>query len=99
MGFIEDFYYGRLHPQQRRVPPDSEAMRRSEKLADSEARLLEMLPETEKELFREIRELWQDTLAEDCLDSFVTGFRYGARFAHDAFASDEAPYKDVGKGR
>ena len=97
MGFIKDFYCNRLDPQSRCVPPGSKAAARADALSDKEQRLLEMLPEAEKSLFREIRELWQDTLADDSLDGCLTGFRYGARFSYDTFASSEAPYMDLEK--
>lgn len=92
MGFIEDFYHNRLDPQLRRAPQDGKAALRARELSAKEDELLEMLPETEKALFKEIREAWQDILMDDCLDRFAAGFRYGARFAYDAFAAGGAPY-------
>ena len=99
MGFIEDFYCNRLDPQQRCIPPDSEMMRRSKELSDKEAKLLEMLPEEEKKLFQQVRDAWQDILTDNSMDRFIMGFRCGARFAYDAFASGEAPLTDLKKGR
>ena len=32
---------------------------------------------------------------ESTLDSFITGFRLGARFAYDTFVSEEAPFEDL----
>ena len=97
MGFIEDFYFNRLDPQSRSIRPGSKAEGYGEELSDKEERLLGMLPEAEKALFGEIRDVWQDILADNCLDRFVTAFRYGARFAYDAFASSKAPYTDTKK--
>jgi len=34
-------------------------------------------------------------VVEETLDSFITGFRLGARFAYDTFVSDEAPFEDL----
>jgi len=34
-------------------------------------------------------------VVEETLDSFITGFKLGARFAYDTFVSDEAPFEDL----
>ena len=89
MGFIEDFYCNRLDPQRRCTPPDGETMRRSKELSDKEAELLEMLSEEERKLFQQVRDAWQDILADNGMDRFIMGFRYGALFAYDTFAVNE----------
>ena len=36
-----------------------------------------------------------DLLDANCLDSFITGFRLGARFTHETFIGTEAPFADL----
>ena len=89
MGFIEDFYCNRLDPQRRCAPADGKTMRRSRELSDKEAELLEMLSEEERKLFQQVRDAWQDILADNGMDRFIMGFRCGALFAYDTFAVNE----------
>lgn len=98
MGFINDFYCNRLDPQRRCTLPDVEVMRRSRELSDKEAELLGILPEEERKLFEEIRDAWQDILADNSMDRFIMGFRCGARFAYDTFVGDGATSSEQRKG-
>lgn len=87
-GFIEEFYYGNIDPQmlggkERRVQKELEVLSANEK------RLTDSLTGQDKKLFLEYVDTWALVLCGFTLDNFITGFRLGANFAHDAFAGME----------
>ena len=51
-----------------------------------------MLSITKKKLFHDFVNANSELLGESTLDSFILGFRLGAKFTYDTFISDEAPY-------
>lgn len=90
--FIQDFYYGKFEPWARRAQPDSEARKISETLSRNEEYLLDSLSGDDLILFRDYVAAWGELLATSDLDSFMSGFRLGARFALDTFARDDCSY-------
>ena len=85
MGFIEDFYYGNLEPQMRKIKKDSDFQKDFNKLCEIEAVLKEKLTDAEKSLFIEYVNLWGIISGDIDFDSFKAGFRYGAKFMLDVF--------------
>ena len=90
--FIQDFYYGKFEPWARRARPDSEAQKISETLSHNEEYLLDSLSGDDLILFQDYVAAWGELLAASDLDSFISGFRFGAGFALDTFASDDCSY-------
>lgn len=86
--FIKDFYYNKLEPWARRTKRDSEAQKISETLSHNEKYLLDSLSGDDLILFQDYVAAWGELLAASDLDSFISGFRFGAGFALDTFASD-----------
>lgn len=93
MGIIKQLYFGNVNPQTRYVKKGSAAQRAMEKLSRSEAELQERLCGKDRELLDDYGDAWSDVLDDSCLDSFVVGFRLGARFAVDMFLCEDAPFK------
>ncbi|MBQ8596130.1 MAG: hypothetical protein IJ406_09300, partial [Oscillospiraceae bacterium] len=58
-------------------------------LSENEDTLLEKLPLEDKKLFLEYVDAWGIVDGESVVDSFVTGFRLGARFTYDVFVLSE----------
>ena len=83
--FIQDFYYGRFEPWARRTQRDSEAQKISETLSRNEEYLLDSLSGDDLILFHDYTKAWNELLTTSDLDSFISGFRLGARFALDTF--------------
>ena len=54
-------------------------------LAKKEEELSDMLPEKEKELFANYVNAYNEFSSISNSDSFISGFRLGARFAYDTF--------------
>ena len=88
---LEDLYYGNISPCQRAVRPGSKVKKLMQKQSDLESKLNESFTEEQREIFEQYLSVSADLLGTNCLDSFITGFRLGARFTHEIFASDDAP--------
>ena len=87
--FIEELYYGNIEPQN--TKKKSKAYSKEMKvLTENEDILLEKLPEEDKKLFLEYVDVWGIVDGESVVDSFIIGFRLGARFTYDAFVSTES---------
>ena len=90
--FIEELFYGNIDPQARGYTKDSNIRKVSDKINDIEEQLTNKLNKEEKTLFLDYVNAHSELSAESSLDSFIIGFRLGARFVYDAFVSDIAPY-------
>ena len=92
---LEDLYYGNLTPCQRAVRPGSKVQKLSQKHCDLDTKLKNSFIEEQWEIFEQYLSVSADLLDANCLDSFITGFRLGARFTHEAFIGTDAPFKDL----
>lgn len=90
--FIEELFYGNIDPQARAYTKDSNIRRISDKINDVEEQLTNKLIKEEKTLFLDFVNTHSELSAESRLDSFIIGFRLGARFTYDTFVSEEAPF-------
>ena len=92
---LEDLYYGNLSPCQRTVRPDSRVKKLMQKQSDLEAKLNGSFTEEQRANFEQYLSVSADLLDANCLDSFITGFRLGARFMHETFVSNNAPLEKL----
>ena len=92
---LEDLYYGNLSPCQRAVCPGSKVKNLMQKQSDLESKLNESFTEEQWATFEQYLSVSADLLDANCLDSFITGFRLGARFSHKIFVSDNAPMAEL----
>ena len=92
---LEDLYYGNLSPCQRAVRPDGRIQKLMQKQSDLETKLSESLAEDQRATFEQYLSVSADLLDANSLDSFITGFRLGARFAHEIFAGTDAPFAEI----
>ena len=92
---LEDLYYGNLSPCQRTVRPDSRVKKLMQKQSDLESKLNESFTEEQQANFEQYLSVSADILDANCLDSFITGFRLGARFAHEVFVETNAPFAEL----
>ena len=93
--FIEELFYNNINPQARMVRNGSDLQKQMEILADCEDRLTSKLSGDDKKAFLAFVNAVGEVQGESQLDSFIIGFRLGARFAFDTFADDKAPYSDL----
>jgi len=89
---LEDLYYGNLSPSQRAVRPYSKVQTLMQKQSDIETKLSESLTEEQRANFEQYLSITADLLDTNCLDSFIIGFRLGARFTHEIFVGTDAPF-------
>ena len=82
---IEELYYGNLEPQELTTEISPKLKKKLSVLAKKEEELTAMLPEKEKELFANYVSAYNEFSSLSNSNSFITGFRLGARFAYDTF--------------
>ena len=83
--FIEDFYYGNIEPQEISTTLSTELKRKLDLLSQVEEQLTSTLTDEEKELFIKYTRQSSEFLCVSNADSFIAGFRLGARFTYDTF--------------
>ena len=87
-GFIEEFYYGNIEPQKCCLELKSELKKKLNSLSEKEESLTSRLSGEEKELFVTYTSIYNDFLTVSIADSFISGFRFGAKFTHDTLVTD-----------
>lgn len=91
--FLEELYYGNIDPQARGYRKGSHILKVSENINELEEKLTERLSVEEKKLFLDFCNAYGELMGESGLDSFLVGFRLGAKMIFDTFCSDDAPLK------
>lgn len=84
-GFIEDLYYGNIEAQELSTELGGTLKKKLNTLAKSEEELREKLSAEEKKLFEKYTNSCNEFLSMCTADSFISGFRLGAKFTHDVF--------------
>ena len=82
---IEELFYGNLEPQELTTEITPRLKKKLNELVKKEEELSAMLPEKEKELFSNYVNAHNEFSSISNSDSFISGFRLGARFACDTF--------------
>ena len=93
--FIEEFYYGNLDPQARSTKQNKTVQKQMEVLMLSEDFLTENLSGENKKKFLDFYNAWGVVNGESNLDSFIMGFRLGAKFTYDTFVNENAPFQAI----
>ena len=91
---IKELYYGNIDPQARGFKNGSYLKKQMTIISENEALLTDKLTGDEKKAFLAFANASNIVLGESELDSFLVGFRLGARFAYDTFVDNSAPYCD-----
>ena len=92
--FIKELYYGNIDPQARGFKNGSFLKKQMAILSESEAILTEKLTGEEKKAFLSFVNASDVILGESELDSFIVGFRLGAKLVFDTFVNNDTPYDD-----
>lgn len=82
---IEDFYYGNLEPQEVNSELTPKLKKKLSNLAEKEEQLTAKLAGEDKELFQNYVSAYIEFSTISNTDSFILGFRLGARFAYETF--------------
>lgn len=83
--FIEDFYFGNIEPMECTTELTAKVKKSLSELAGKEEQLTSILKGKEKELFLGYTSVYNKFLSICNADSFIVGFRLGARFTYDTF--------------
>lgn len=82
---IQDFYYGNIEPQELNSEITPKLKNKLSILAEKEEQLTTKLTGEEKELFLKYASAFNEFSSISNSDSFISGFRLGAKFTYDAF--------------
>lgn len=93
--FIEEFYYGNIEPQSRSTKQNMAVQKQMEILMTNEDLLTTALSDENKKRFLDYVNAWSVVNGESNLDSFIMGFRLGAKFMLDTFVASETPFEDL----
>ena len=85
---IEDFYYGNIEPQEVNSELTPKLKKKLNNLAGKEEQLTAMLNGEEKELFLSYVSDYIEFSTTSNADSFISGFRFGAKFTYDTFVNN-----------
>ena len=86
--FIEQFYYGNIAPQECSSELTAEMKKKLSQLTKKEECLNDKLADELKDLFVDYTSSCTAFTSVCCADSFMVGFRHGARFAYDTFVEN-----------
>ena len=92
--FIKELYCGNIDPQSRGFRNGSYLKKQMTILSESEALLTNRLTGDEKKLFLTFVNASDIVLGESELDSFIVGFKLGAKLIFDTFVNNDTPYED-----
>ena len=82
---IEELFYGNLEPQELTTEITPRLKKKLSELVKKEEELAAKLSDEEKELFSNYVSAYNEFSSISIADGFVSGFRFGARFAYDTF--------------
>ena len=82
---IEELFYGNLEPQELTTEITPRLKKKLSELVKKEEKLTSKLSEEEKELFANYVSAYNEFSSISISDGFISGFRFGARFAYDTF--------------
>ena len=82
---IEDFYYGNIEPLEVNSELTSKLKKKLSSLAEKEEQLTARLTGEDKELFQSYVSAYIEFSTTSNADSFITGFRLGAKFTYETF--------------
>ena len=85
---IEDFYYGNLEPQEVNSELTHKLKKKLSSLAEKEEYLTARLNGEEKTLFQNYVSAYIEFSTTSNADSFISGFRLGAKFTYDTFVKN-----------
>ena len=91
---IKELYYGNIDPQARGFKNGSYLKKQMTILSESETMLTDRLTGDEKKAFISFVNASDVILGESELDSFIVGFRLGAKLSFDTFVNNDIQYDD-----
>ena len=87
--FIEDFYYGNIEPQEVNSELTPKLKKKLSNLAEKEEQFTARLTGEDKEMFQNYVSAYIEFSTTSNADSFISGFRLGARFTYETFVGKQ----------
>ena len=94
MKVLEEFWYGNINPAERPFQRQRKFDKAFKMLTKNEEKLLESLNEQEKELFDKFKTCYDEMIQITECQTFIKGFKLGARFVMACIESDSDIYDD-----
>lgn len=82
---LEELFYNNIEVQMQKSHITPKLRAKLGKLCEKEDLIKEELSDKVLKLFNEYIDQYNEYLSLCCCDNFMCGFKYGARFIHDAF--------------
>lgn len=86
--FIEDFYYGNIEPQELNSELAGKLSKKLNALTEKEEQITAKLTDEDKDMFIDYVNIYNEFLSLSNSNSFISGFRFGAKFTYDTFVTD-----------
>lgn len=86
---LEELYHGNIHPNEYILPKQAEYRKVGRKISALETKLLGKLGKEEIELYESIEEEKNAQGLMEITETFIEGFRLGARIALEALSESE----------
>lgn len=87
--FIDDLYYGRINPYEKKVVPEAQYVKGLEVICQNEKSVLEKLSEEDRKLFEDMLKACDELSATSDAENFKLGFKLGVRMMMECFNSEE----------
>ena len=85
---IEELYYGNIEPQELNSELSAKLKNKLSKLTENEEQLTAKLTDEDKEMLIDYVNTYNEFLSLSNSDSFISGFRLGAKITYDTFVTD-----------
>ena len=95
MHMLEEFWYGNINPMERPFQRQRKFDKTFRLLTKNEEKLLENLNEQEKEVFDKFKACYDEMIQITECQTFIKGFKLGARFVIACFEHDSDIYDEV----
>ena len=88
MKVLEEFWYGNINPMERPFQRQRKLDKVFRLVTKNEEELLKNLNEQEKELFDKVKSCYDEMIQITECQTFIKGFKLGARFFVECFEND-----------
>jgi len=95
MKILEEFWYGNIQPTDRDIVPNSRVDKLLKLVVKNEERFNELLSEEDRAVFQRFRDSQNELSSVNECESFVLGFRLGARFMLEVMENIDIPFINV----
>ena len=92
---LEELFYGNINPNEKQFIRNTDFDRAMRTLSENEDKLTELLEGKEKTLFLDLVNAQSLLNGTTSVESFINGFRLGARIALEIMSDEDGPLRDI----